>query len=210
MSIISVAYLKEGIVLASDSRGTHYRPINGVRECRTEDRAPKTFLINSINVGISYCGNMRLEDELFHFAIKAFAEQNVTENDNAYSVAEKLYNKFKNNGTTFLVCGYIANEQHIYVVDDSLTRINKKGDKLYYGIEPFGKREAVLKLLHDKYDGVNCNELTLQRGIDISKELIECGIENEESCGGLVSILVVKDNGSEWKQRYFGSQDIQI
>ena len=152
--------------------------------------------------------NMRLEDELFHFAIKTFVEQNITGVDNALSVAEKLYNKFKKNETTFLVCGYIGNEQHIYVVDDTLTRINKKDDVLYYGIIPFGKRETVLKLLHDKYDGINCNELTLQMGINISRELIECGIKNEESCGGLVSILIIKNNGSEWQQRYFVSQDI--
>lgn len=51
MPILSIAYLKDGIIMSSDCRGTFSKEINGVMEYRTADRAPKTFLINSINVG---------------------------------------------------------------------------------------------------------------------------------------------------------------
>jgi len=208
MSILSVAYLKEGIVLSSDCRGTHWRSVNGVMECRTEDRAPKTFLINSLNIGISYCGNMRLNGELFHFAIKDFVDKNVKSEDNTYTVAKKLFDSFKDNGTLFLVGGYINEEQHIYVVDDKIERLNQKPDGLYLGIKPYGKTDSVLKLISDKYSNVDCNNLSLNDGIMIAEEWVRCAIENEESCGEPVSTLVIKKDTSIWIKRNGVTQDI--
>ena len=209
MSILSVAYLKEGIVLSSDCRGTFTKEVNGENVSKILDRAPKTFLIEDINVGVSYCGNMRLEGELFHFAIDNFVKENVNNSDNVYTVAKKLFEKYKGNGTTFLVCGYLDGEQYVFVIDEKMTCLNKKKEGLYCGVKPFGMTAFVEEHVSPNYRDKNWSEVSLLEGIEIAEEMVKCAIENEESCGGPVSTLIIDSVTAKWYRKHGITQTIK-
>jgi len=210
MSIVSVAYLKDGIVMSSDCRGSFTKIVDGVKVTKTIDRAPKTFLIENINVGISYCGNMRLHGELFHTAINRFFKEHLDENDNVCTVAKKIFNEYKKNETIFIVCGYFENEQLVYCIENDLKCINKTGANHYHGVKPFGMTESVTRIVYPHYSQTNWTEISLEKGVNITEEMVTCAIENEASCGKPISTLIIDSSSAYWIRKNGQTQTIKL
>jgi len=117
MSFVITVYIPGGIVMASDSRQTI--GIQRVEESAKDhppipivssDYVYKTFLLESSQVGISTFGEAFLGKMGTDFHLKTFEEEDLTENDDVESIAEKLLNFFKRNfplaDTSFHIAGY--------------------------------------------------------------------------------------------------------
>ena len=96
MSIISVVYLPEGIVLAADSRLTgrkEYKDKDGnnvIEKYTLSDNAQKVVLLNKCKVGIASCGTAYIDGKTIADYIRLFEINDVDEHDTPESVADKL------------------------------------------------------------------------------------------------------------------------
>lgn len=214
MSIISVVCVKGAIIVSSDCRGTHSRLIKGEWITKTEDRLPKTFLLELINVSISYCGNIKVYGKLFHEFIKEFADKEITSQDTVLSVAEKICNIpiSEREDTRFIVCGHINCIPVVCFIRNGYKIIlnqNKQG--LIYDKFTFGMDEDVNKFYDKKYaDSIDFENLSFEKGIDLAEELVEYAIKNEESCGYPMSTLITGYVNSKWIRKNFVGQNVNL
>lgn len=213
MSVLGIVFIKDGVIMSSDSRLTATRTIEGTQQTRRADRLPKTFLLGEINVGISYCGNARVEGELFHDFIEDFVNKNVNKNDTVCTVVQKLISVTDRKDTHFIVGGYLNEIQYVYhIYNDILKRINvDDDDNIIYSTFTLGgdgfPKKYYIENIQGKY---SIDELDLKNGITLAENFVVTGIQNAESCGGSINTLVLQKDAAYWHECHFFDGTIEI
>lgn len=211
MSIIATVYLKEGIVMAADSRitGTTTYP-DGTKDRYTlSDNAQKLFLIKDGKIGISICGDAELDGKTLADFIRVFELSEVEDTDSVKEVADKLsqYVKGKYSGSVILhVCGYSNEKRMIYritngTVKAELDETNESECSAIWNGEP--------KVLSNLLSGSNAipirwNFMQLKDGIDFAEFMIDATSKIHRfqtgigTCGGPIDILLITKDYSKW------------
>lgn len=202
MSILCTMYLKDGIILASESRATHSREKDGKKEItkRTDD-LQKTFLINQKNIGISFCGNAKIKNIVLDDFFEEYVNKHVQHDDTVETIADLLYKIFRHNGTQVIVAGYLDDKPYVYKIEDGeISLLNRAGNEIIYGMEVRGAWPKTCAYFEATMrNKIVFADLQLEEGIKLVDELIKFAIDNEEGCGGEINILVIKEKMSEWK-----------
>ena len=179
MSFVITVYIPGGIVMASDSRQTI--GIQRVEESAKDhppipivssDYVYKTFLLESSQIGISTFGEAFLGKMGTDFHLKTFEEEDLTENDDVESIAEKLLNFFKRNfplaDTSFHIAGYKKRGKistpyvyHCNIKRAELKRLNyvKEKDQILYGASWGGESDIITEILQPAWMKDNTGDL---------------------------------------------------
>lgn len=202
MSIITVLYTEQGIVMASDSRITKEikREDGSLEKFVLTDNVEKIFIIKNGTIGISYCGNASRDNKYIVSFIREFDKKIVKSSDSIKEIVKKLldYRIEKNIiDTTFYVCGYENEEIYIYLIENNqLNRLNSQDDK--YGLSWSGQTVPISKLINvDPSMCINIEMMQLKDAIDFSEFLVDLTIKYEKfeeklaTCGGCIDILVI-------------------
>ena len=214
MSIISVVYLPEGIVLAADSRLTgkkEYKDKDGnnvIERYPLSDNAQKVVLLNKCKVGIASCGTALINGKTIADYIRLFEISDIAEDDTPETVAEKLLQhgaEFP--GTNFYVCGYSQDEPYVfYVTSSTKTRSNvDSNDNVKFSLSWGGETEALVKLINAA-PVMNSNEklMPLKDGIDLAEFMVDVTIKYQrfsdciKTCGGPIDVLVMTKDSAFW------------
>ncbi len=158
-SLITTIFIPEGIVMAADSRECIL--FNGEITANFSDTATKLFLSKKHNIGISSFGIGDLNDISMTSYIRNFIEEKLTDDDNIITVANKLFEYFKNlsvskENINFHVAGYKKENQvsvpYIYflnIKDNSIERMNvNSNNKIYYGMMYGGEIDILQSILN--------------------------------------------------------------
>lgn len=213
MSIVSVIYLPEGIVIAADSRLTGNRSVtqNGVttvEQFPISDNAQKIVLLNKCPVGIAFVGTAIIGDQTISDYLRLFEINDIEEGDTPEIVADKLFarqNEYP--GTIFYVCGYSQDIPYVFTASYSgknRKNINSSGD-IIYSFMWGGEKEALTKLVNAT-PVMNTNEklMPLKDGIDFSEFMVDLTIKYQrfsdriKTCGGPIDILVLTKDTAFW------------
>jgi len=202
-SLITTVRIPEGIVvMASDSRQT--LSLGEEITSIITDTATKLFLLEKQKIGISTCGQSFLNNISISSHIKNFIEKELTDDDDVITVANKLFEYFKNlsvynENISFHVAGYKkenkASVPYVYflnIKDSLIKRLNIDSDnKINYGMNWSGEidiLECILKsvtILDEKGNEqiikkvapVLWEAMTLQDAIDFSIYAIRTTID---------------------------------
>jgi hypothetical protein len=167
MSFIITVYVPEAIVMASDSRqsitiqrqapdGTKLQPVETV----SSDFVYKTFWLPKQGVGISTFGEFVLGKVTIESHIKRFQEEKLGDEDDIFSVAQKLSEffrgKFPEANTAFHVAGFKKEARvsvpYVYycqVSRNEMKRLNTKTgtDEVVYGASWGGQSDIIAGIL---------------------------------------------------------------
>ncbi len=121
MSLIITTYVREGIVLSSDSRLSVDNASKGINSITQTDSHHKTFVTNN-GVGISTCGTAGIKSVPLSGFIESFISEDLGDSDDKVEeVVDKLILYFKDLdstlNTTFHVAGYDEEEVEIQSID---------------------------------------------------------------------------------------------
>lgn len=213
MSVLGIVFIKDGIIMSSDSRLTATKTVNGTKQVRALDKLPKTFLISDIGVGISYCGNVRVEDKLFHDFIREFVKNNIKKEDTVCTVKEKIFSIQNRKGTYFVIGGYLDKIPYVYYIhDDTCIRANIGNDNnLRYSSIILGGDEFPQQYYEDSIQGkIKLELLDVRNGITLAENFVVTGIQNADSCGGSINTLVIQEGAAYWHQCHCDSENIKI
>lgn len=163
MSFIIAVHVKEGIVLASDSRTTYTETTKSGKlttikyGTHTTDTTNKTFLCPN-NIGISTCGDSSLCGAPITGYIESFIREKITEQTNITSVPQMLIEFFNATpevpDTTFIVAGY-STIQNIPVQCVYTLNVKKKSvsyiDTTFQGAKWCGETQTMSKIIQTTY-----------------------------------------------------------
>ena len=229
MSIILTAYVREGIVMAADSRlSLDITKNNGQQivqhlSLTHSDSVYKLFLAPN-GVGISTCGAADIKGVPISGYVETFISEKINKQTKVDQTGIELLKYFKNFSpvpkTIFHVAGYQDKEQHIYNVDveqDKCDRINPPYDQ---GMSWSGDTEVIFRVIKEAKvfnNGVLISSFpetaipyqffTLQDAIDMCVSLIRITIDmikfqtRPKTVGGPIDVLVIKPSESIWVQR---------
>lgn len=202
MSFIIAVHVKEGIVLASDSRQTCSIT---VREdnltikkvgTRISDTVDKTFLCPH-NIGISTCGDASIEGTPIGGYIEEFIRTRINESTDVADVPNMLIDFFHSipeiPNTSFLVAGYLLENgtkvQKVYWLN-VLSREISPIDTSSQGAKWGGETKTLSKIIQNTYmrdsDGkelplgatsFSWNLFTLQDAIDFAQYAVDVTIK---------------------------------
>lgn len=165
MSFIITIYLKEGVVMASDSRTTFTTqetipatkedqvPI-AIRHCgvHSSDTNYKTF-VTANNVGISTCGDASINGQPITGYIESFIrEYNSADVDTIANSILSYFNKLVSNlDSIFIIAGYQylkenQYEQKVYVVSTKTRTVNPLDTSLQ-GAQWSGESDVLVRLI---------------------------------------------------------------
>lgn len=214
MSIISVVYLPEGIVIAADSRLTGKKEYkdkdenNVIERFPLSDNAQKVVLLNKCKVGVASFGVAYIDGKTIADYIRLFEINDLDENDTPESVADKLSkhgSEFP--GTTFYVCGYSEDVPYVYTVTSTTKKrsnIDSNG-KIIFNVSWGGETEALVKLINaDPVMQRNENLMPLKDGIDFAEFMVDATIKYQrfsdsiKTCGGDIDVLVMTKDKAFW------------
>ena len=218
MSIISIVYVPEGIVIAADSRLTwkkEYKDKDGnnvIERYPFSDNAQKVVLLNKCKVGIASCGTALIDGKTIADYIRLFEINDVADDDTPEIVAEKLLKHGSDfSGTNFYVCGYSQDIPYVfYVTSTTKTRsnIDSNGD-VKFSLSWGGETEALVKLINAA-PVMNSKEklMPLKDGIDFAEFMVDVTIKYQrfsdciKTCGGPIDVLVMtKDDAFYYKNQ---------
>ena len=214
MSIISVVYLPEGIVVAADSRLTGQREYqdkvgkNIIERFPLSDNAQKVVLLNKCKVGIASFGVAYIAGKTIADYIRLFEINDIDENDTPESVADKLLkhgSEFP--GTTFYVCGYSSDVPYVYCVTATTIKrsnVDSNGN-IIFNVSWGGETEALVKLINaDPVMQRNEKLMPLKDGIDFAEFMVDVTIKYQrfsdciKTCDGPIDVLVMTKDKTFW------------
>lgn len=214
MSIISVVYIPEGIIMAADSRLTRekkYKDADGnniIEKYTISDNAQKIVLLNKCNVGIASCGNAYIDGKTIADYIRLFEINDVDENDTPESVADKLLThgtEFP--GTSFYVCGYSQDVPYVFYINSTTKRrsnIDSDGN-IRFNVSWGGETEALVKLINaEPIMSRNEKLMPLKDGIDFAEFMVDMTIKYQrfsdciKTCEGPIDVLVMTKDKAFW------------
>lgn len=202
MSFIIAVHVKEGIVLASDSRTTYTQTTTtGNRTTvkigtHTTDTTNKTFLCPN-NIGISTCGDASLCGTPITGYIEAFIREKITDSTDVADVPQMLVDYFNSTAeipdTNFIVAGYRldnnTNKQCVYTLNVKNKSVNPV-DTSAQGARWDGETQTLSKIIQNTYmKGKNGQEIplgktevswtlfTLQDAIDFAQYAVDVTIK---------------------------------
>jgi hypothetical protein len=229
VSFIITLYVREGIVMASDSRmtlnTTHNQGPNQIVQMAVgqSDTNYKTFRALD-RFGISTYGAADIKGVPIAGFIQTFIRE-VDEGSEVDEVPPLLLEHFKAlpspPATWFHVAGYKGEEQHLWLVDvaaDKTERLNPtdlqgaswggESDTLSRLIQPVGELDENGNLKQAlPYHQIPWGFFTLQDAIDFVRYAVQATIDSirfkprAKTVGGPVDILVVRPNEATWIQR---------
>lgn len=214
MSIISVVYIPEGIVLAADSRLTGRREYKDehdnhiIEKFPLSDNAQKVVLLNKCNVGIASYGYAYINGKTIADYIRLFEINDIDENDTPESVAEKLLaHGAEFSGTYFYVCGYAQDVPYVFNVNSTIKKrsnIDSNGD-ISFNVSWGGEPEALEKLINAApIMNINKRLMPLKDGIDFAEFMVDVTIKYQrfsdciKTCGGDIDVLVMTKDKAFW------------
>ncbi len=214
MSIISVVYLPEGIVIAADSRLTGKKEYkdkdenNIVEKFTLSDNSQKIVLLNKCKVGIASFGEAYIDGKTIADYIRLFEINDIDENDTPESVADKLFKHGPEfHGTTFYVCGYSKDVPYVYCITATTKeRINVDSNgNILFSVAWGGEIEALVKLIND-VPVMRRNEklMPLKDGIDFAEFMVDVTIKYQrfsdciKTCDGPIDVLVMTKDKAFW------------
>lgn len=211
MSIMCCAYVRAGIVLATDSRLVlgKSQPTNTVYTL--SDNTQKILWLKNHNTGIAFCGNAMYSDMMVSDYISIFEKEYLISADAPREIAGKIANCSVAKQTHFLICGFKKDEPFVYDVKyQKIERLNVSGEtdsNFKYGIVWSGQKTVIAKIMNgDPPFNVNWNLMSLKDAIDFAEFLVNTTIQYErfndalQSCGGDVDILVLTPQQTFWHQ----------
>lgn len=161
MSFIITVHVREGIVMASDSRltlnnriQTNDNVINNIAISQSDSNY-KTFLTNN-NIGISICGEASIKGVPIAGYIESFINEELAdEKIDVKGVSQKLLSYFRSfspqPNTNFVVAGYKEEEkkknQELYTVSVKANTMKKVNDNIEYGAYWNGESDIVTRLI---------------------------------------------------------------
>lgn len=202
MSFIIAVHVKEGIVLASDSRTTYTQTTNdGDKQIvrigtHTTDTTYKTFMCPN-GVGISTCGDASIAGVPITGYIEEFIRENIDDTTDIVNVPQLLIEYFKTTpyvpDTNFIVAGYRsendAKHQYVYwlnVLNEQIEKINTN----FQGARWDGETQTLSKVIQNTYmknengeeiylgaTSVSWGLFTLQDAIDFAQYAVDITIK---------------------------------
>ena len=223
MSIISIVYLPEGIVIAADSRLTRrreYKDESGntvIERFTISDNAQKVVLLNKCNVGVASFGNAFIEGRTIADYIRLFEINDIEETDTPESVSDKLLkHSSKFPGTSFYVCGYSKDVPYVFHISSNSKKrsnIDQNGDVLF-SFSWGGETEALIKLINsDPIMKRNEVLMPLKDGIDFAEFMVDVTIKYQrfsdciKTCGGPIDVLVMTKDKAFWHKNKLYKQN---
>lgn len=226
MSLIITLYIREGIVMAADSRMTlHVGSSSEKISINFSDSTYKLFLVN--NIGISTYGVSSIEGMPIAGFIESFINEDMNTIDDIYDVgdvAKRLLKYFRGIGcpkTYFHVAGYKKEDnryaQQVWLVNVEEDTVKKVKD--LPGATWGGETDILSRLIKDcgimKDDAykpypqhyVLWKYFNLQDAIDFAIYAIRTTAESMrfqsrvKTVGGPIDILVIKPEKAFWIQR---------
>ena len=192
MSLIIATVVKDGLVVAADTRTTCKDSEN---HCRYSDDAEKLIPFPN-KVVVMHCGDAQVNNKL---TVKKFLydlRKEVGKDTKITDLPLQLLNSYIDKGgcqsTTFLICGVILDEIIVYAVD-TITKEVKIVIKNTYGATYRG----ITKIAHVIMDsGIIYDNLTLDEAIELTKNCLEENIflskfNKEQSIGGKCQVYVI-------------------
>lgn len=144
--------------MASDSRQS--LSLNEEITSIITDTATKLFLLEKHKIGVSTCGDSFINNISISSHIKNFIEKELTDDDDISTVANKLFEYFKNlcvsnENIAFHVAGHKKENKvsvpYVYSLktkDNLIKRINVDSDnKIYYGMLWSGQKDILSSIL---------------------------------------------------------------
>lgn len=202
MSFIIALHIREGLVMASDSRISFTDTINNTDGSKTiklgahiSDSTQKTFLTPS-NVGISWCGDSAINNKHINWYIENFIKKHG--NEDVEIIKDSLLSYFTNLttnlNTNFFVGGYVNESgcisQKLYSIKTH-TRDVKSIDTSDQGALWDGEADIMIRVLNqkvycktddNKYDKIVSYPIlwqyfTLQDAVDFARYAIKTTID---------------------------------
>lgn len=211
MSIMCCAYVREGIIMATDSRlvVAKSRPANAVYPL--SDNAQKVLWLKNHNTGVAFCGNAMNGDMMVSDYISLFERKHLNSADSPREIANKIASNPVAKQTHFLICGFKKDVPFVYDVKyQKVERLNASEEadaNVKYGVVWSGQKAAITKIMKgDPPFNVNWNLMSLKDAIDFVEFLVNTTIQYErfndalQSCGGNVDILVLTSQHIFWHQ----------
>lgn len=231
MSYIIALHIREGLVMASDSRISFTDTINNPDGSKTiklgahiSDSTQKTFLTPS-NVGISWCGDSAINNKHINRYIENFIKKHGDEDVETIkdSLISYFTNLTTNLNTIFFVGGYINESgcisQRLYSIK-TISREVKSIDTSDQGAICDGEADIMLRILNqnvycktdDKYNEIVSYPIlwqyfTLQDAIDFARYAVKTTIDTMKfqarvkTVGGSIDILVIKPIEAFWIEK---------
>ena len=230
MSLIICVYVKEGIVLASDSRTCYNKTEGNVNfvGVHSTNTTNKTFLCPN-NAGISACGDASIQGKPISGFIEAFIREKIKKETDIEEMPILIKEYFKNLEanlkSTFIIAGYKKegekDVQKIYRVRTHMEAIEMVNTSAGQGALWDGEVLTLTKLLTPVYaknpntgafepmpiPEFAWNYYTLQDAIDFAKYGIKTTMDTMrfqiaiESVGGPIDILIIRPGEAEWLER---------
>lgn len=214
MSLLVSVFLKEGIILASDSRTT-YKTSTSIKYT---DQTYKSVLMDN-KIGIAHCLNATvngktIDDHLQDF-MKKYKGRGLTR------IPKLLKEYFLNLNPKcvieFIVCGYIGETPYGYRIETqgNIERFITSPQHVYWA----GDRDVPSRLFSMNYFKSNnrfiahnqrklkLDKFSISEGINFAEFLIYTSKsvmsyqECDQTIGGPIDILVLKPNSSYWYRR---------
>jgi hypothetical protein len=204
VTIVSVAYVPEGIAMAADSRltGTKTRG-NSVELLTVTDNAQKLILLRNTSVGISFYGDAIINGKTVGDFLRIFDINEIQNSDTTEEVANKLKDYLSNGyseySVAFLVAGYDTDEPFVFNVDkNNVTRLNHDQQSITYGAAWRGEVVPINRLTN----GMNLNAplMPLKDAADFAEFIVDSTIkylrfeDGISTCGGPVDLLVITND----------------
>ncbi|MBQ2763549.1 MAG: hypothetical protein IJF43_00735 [Firmicutes bacterium] len=225
MSLIVSVKVQEGIVMAADSRvsmqirkSDELQGLTGIRHY--SDHFTKLFLAPN-GMGISFCGEMAIEEGNLDVLLECFLKKNITEqtavNDVAPMLLKYMQSLPKVPATIFHVCGYEGETACVWRIFPKRNLVEKTEDKpLIWD----GEGDILARLLSPVNMRVEhgagpalpdfpvaLNFFSLQDAVDFADYAIHTTMDamrfqiRPKTVGGPVDLLVIKPDEALWLRK---------
>lgn len=213
MSVIASLCLRDGIILAADSRLTRYNKYTEGRITKKyDDSATKIFRVKNQSIGIMWCGAYEINNSNIPDFITEF-DESILINDTIERVAYKLnaacIGKYRDR-IKWHISGYENDEQYVFqIVDDVVTRKNIDPGTgkisicmIWDGIRnitsKYIKNDIPILIGNKLVKGSDAPKMTLEEGTEFVKAILLKTCEEDDSCERPIDILVIQNDKTKW------------
>lgn len=214
MSAIITLCLKDGIVMAADSRST----FTGVRHDGTKvikytDGERKVFRFGNRNIGILWCGNAMVGSEAVPDYLKSLSER-LPENATIREIAERISSECKERvtgeGIKCHIAGYENGLQCLYEVSaDTVRQRNLTPDSCEPAIcilwdgqrgvsERIIRNSEKLNLGDRIVDESDVPGFSTDEGVMFVEAMLKKSCQEYDTCGEPIFSLVISKDGLKW------------
>lgn len=213
MTILATVFVPEGIVMAVDSRMTINMPpqSDGTKEKFVlTDNAQKIFFLKNANMGISCCGELKINGLMISEFIERFDSEIIPGKETVECIANNFLDHVNKRNLTgkiaFHLCGY-QEQPYVYVIEyGKLSRRNTDNEsKLIYSMIATGETMIINNLLYGKdFIPIPYTIMPIRDAIDFCAFLVEVVIRIEAfggfmaACGGPIDILLLTKGETLW------------